>query len=470
MARQIINNSPGTADSLKVGADKINEMTEELYAGWPYGYANWLGVVERKLAAGQSAVVQIWGDSTTRNGTIPSDGTPNRYPSLWAADLVTSGRLDAITGNSNCGVRIYAFNNLSGSNYQLATTVRASVGGQWLDFYLASVSGSIPRYFQHAYFFRALAAVPADALFIGHGINMASFTNIAGEMVSAIEQYRLINPACPILWTTQHPLQASTIGETSWRPAILNNASAWGVAVDDTVYQEYLIAGKPNSLYNGDGIHQSTGTGNALYVAMLNEWWDRAAPGSGVIRLSSFAVPAAQQLLTNGDFTTWTNTSAAPDGWTSSGSITFSRNTTDFATPRKTFSARMVASGSAETFIEQAIPFTVRNFMLGITPIVACARVWRDTGGTSNFLGRLAIVCTAPSIGGTVNVVVTDANIVQTNGFGWLVTRPFYVPADTTVLRIRLFVDSSTTPDATKGINVDQISCVPGLMPMPYAV
>lgn len=432
---------------------------------------NWLGVVERKLAAGQSATIQVWGDSTTRNGTIPSDGTPNRYPSLWAADLVASGRLDAITGNSNCGVRIFAFNNVTGQTYQLATTVRSSVGGQWLDFYIASVSGSIPRYFQHAYFFRALAAVSADALFIGHGINMASFTNIEGEMVSAIEQYRSVYPLCPILWTTQHPLQASTIGETSWRPAIRNNATAWGVSVDDTVYQQFLAAGKPDSLYNGDGIHQSTGPGNALYVAMLNGWWDRAVPSVGVVWPTSFSIPSAQQLLLNGDFQTWTNTSAAPDSWTSSGTIAFSRDTTNFAGPRKPFSARMVASGSAQTWIDQSINASAfRQYMLGTTPIVAAARIWRDTGGTSTFLGRLAIRCTAASLGGSVNAVVTDASIVQTNGFGWVVTKPFVPPADASALSVRMFVDTSTTPDATKGINVDQISCVPGFIPEPYSV
>lgn len=445
----------------------LRESTADLGIGYR---ENWLGIVKRKLAAGQSAVVQVWGDSTTRNGTIPSDGTPNRYPSLWAADLVSSGRLDAVAGNSSCGMRVFAFNSLSGLTYQLAATIRNSTNGQWLDFYLASVSGSIPRYFQHAYFFRGLAAVPADALMVCHGINMAGFTNSVGEYMAAIEQYRSVNPMCPILLTTQHPLQASSSGETSWRPAILNNAAAWGVAVDDTVYQAFLSASKPNSLYNGDGIHQSTGTGNALYVAMLNDWWDRSAAGVGIVRPSTLTMAGTQQLLSNGDFATWTNANAAPDGWTASGSITFSRNTTDFAHPRKTFSARMVASGSTETFIEQAINFSVRNFMVGITPIVAAARVWRDTGGTSNSLGRLAVVCTAPSLGGTVNAVVTDANIVQTNGFGWIVTRPFYVPADTTTLRIRLFVDSSPAPDPAKGINVDQISCVPGLLPMPYSI
>lgn len=432
---------------------------------------NWLGIVKRKLAAGQSAVVQIWGDSTTRNGAIPSDGTPNRYPSLWAADLVSSGRLDAAVGNSNCGVRVFAFNSLSGQTYQLAATVRASASGQWLDFYVASVSGSIARYFQHAFFFRALAAVPADALMIGHGINMASFTNIEGEMIAAIEQYRSVNSRCPILWNTQHPLQANTNGETSWRPALLANAAAWGIAADDTVYQAFLSAGKPDGLYNGDGIHQSTTSGNALYVAMLNQWWDRAVPGVGMVRASALAIPSAQQLLTNGDFATWTNTSAAPDGWTSSGTVTFSRDTTNFASPRKPFSARMVASGAAQTWIDQVVNASAfRQYMLGITPIVAAARVWRDTGGTSTFLGRLAIRCTAASLGGTINAVINDSNIVQTNGFGWVVTKPFLVPADATALSVRLFVDSSTTPDATKGINVDQISCVPGLMPAPYSV
>lgn len=425
---------------------------------------NWLAVVKRKLGAGQSACLLFWGDSTTRN-SVPADGTPRRYPPQWADSLIASGRLPATHG-----LRIYVYDSVSTQKYVLAETLRDPGNGLWLDIYQASVSGSIPRYFLHNYFLRALAAVPADALFIGHGINLASFTNIEGEMLAAIEQFRAVNPMAPILWTTQHPLQANGNGETSWRPALLRNAADWGVAVDDTVYQAFLAAGKPNGLYNGDGIHQSTGTGCALYVAMLNQWWDASSPGVGIVRPSSLLQPAEQQLITNGDFQTWSNTAAAPDGWTSSGTIAFSKEAANFATPRKPFSLKGVASGAAQTWIDQVIDaIKFRQYLVG-QYVTGCARVWRDTGGTSSNLARLAIRATAASLGGTVNAVIADANIVQTNGFGWIVLKPFKVPDDITSMSLRLFIDAGTAPDGTKAAYVDQVSLVPGVMPRPYSI
>lgn len=425
---------------------------------------NWLATVKRKIATGQSACILIWGDSTTRHN-LPADGTPRRYPAQWADSLIASGRLPATHG-----LRIYAYDSLTTQKYIPAETLRDAGTGLWLDIYQASVSGSIPRYFLHNYFLRAIAAVPADALMIGHGINLASFANIEGEMIAAIEQFRAVNPHAPILWTTQHPLQANTNGETSWRPALLNNAVSWGVAVDDTVYQAFLAAGKPNGLYNGDGIHQSTGTGCALYTAMLNAWWDASVAGPGIVRPSALLMPADQQLVLNGDFSAWSNTTAAPDGWTASGTIAFGKDLANYAGARKPFSAKMTASGAAASYIDQQVDGTkFRQYMLG-QYVTACARLWRDTGGTSTNLGRLAIRVSAASLGGTVNAVVTDANIVQTNGFGWLVTKPCLIPADTTDLRLRLFVDSGVTPDATKAIYVDQVSLVPGVVPRPFSV
>lgn len=435
-------------------------------AGVGIGFAaNWLASVKRKLAAGQSAAILVWGDSTTRN-SVPADGTPRRYPAQWADSLIAFGRLPATHG-----VRIYVYDSLATQKYVLAETLRDPGNGLWLDIYQASVSGSIPRYFMHAYFLRALAAVPADALFIGHGINMASFTNIAGEMLAAIEQFRTVHPMTPILWTTQHPLQANTNGETSWRPALLRNAAAWGIAVDDTVYQAYLDAGKPNSLYNGDGIHESTGTGCALYVDMLNKWWDASSPGVGIARPPSLLLPADQQLIVNGDFQTWTNTGAAPDGWTvgGAGTVAISKDTTYYANPRKPFSCKMIGSGAAESYIEQQVPAALRNYLLGRW-VTGAARVWRDKGGSSNFLGRLCLVVTAASIGGTKNVKIADANITQTDGFGWTVLEPYQIPDDATIVRLRMFADSSGAPDATKACYVDQVSLVPGVMPRPYSV
>lgn len=452
-------------DSIARGLAMSPKFKRDWAAGAGIGFRdNWLAVVKRKLAAGQSACILFWTDSTGRN-SVPADGTPRRYPPQWADSLIASGRLPATHG-----LRIFVYDNLGTQKYVLAETLRDSGNGLWLDIYQASVSGSIPRYFMHAYFFRAIAAVPADALFIGHGINMASFTNIEGEMLAAIEQFRTVHPMAPILWSTQHPLQANTNGETSWRPALLRNAAAWGVAVDDTVYQAFLAAGKPNSLYNGDGIHQSTDTGCALYVAMLNQWWGASSPGVGIVRPSSLLLPAEQQLIVNGDFAAWANTAAAPDGWTSSGTIAFSKDAANYANPRKPFSLKGVASGAAQSWIDQSIDATkFRQYLVG-QYVTGCARVWRDTGGTSSNLARLAIRATAASLGGTVNAVIADANIVQTNGFGWIVLKPFLVPADITSMSLRLFIDAGTAPDATKAAYVDQVSLVPGLMPLPYSV
>lgn len=428
-----------------------------------YNFQNWLGVVKRRLAAGQSAVIQFWGDSTTRN-SIPADGTPNRYPGQWAADLAASGRVPATHG-----IRCFAFDSISTNKYQLAQTIRDPGNNLWLDIYQASVSGSVTRYFLHNHFFKGLAAISADALYIGHGINMASWTNIRGELAAAVEQYRLQNPSVPILWSTQHPLQASTTMEANVRPIIISSADDLGYKYNDYVFQQYLAQGKPDSLYNGDGIRESTGTGCALYVKALNDEWDQSFAAFCPQRTSALHYISNQQILINGDFQAWATTTSAPDSWTSAGTVTFSKDTTNYATPRKPFSCKMVASGAAQTHISQAVGAKYYPYLAG-QYVTACALIQKDTSGTSSFLGRLAIIVTAASLGGTATMVVTDANIVQSAGaFGWLVTKPVLIPADVTGITIRFFVDTSAAPDPTKAVYVDQISLVPGKNPRPYS-
>lgn len=428
-----------------------------------YNYQNWLGVVKRRIAAGQSAVIQFWGDSTTRN-SIPADGTPNRYPGQWAADLAASGRVPA-----NYGIRVYAFDNVSTNKYQLAQTIRDPGNNLWLDIYQASVSGSVTRYFMHGHFFKALAAISADALYIGHGFNMASWTNIRGEIAAAIEQYRLQNPSVPILWSTQHPMQSATTMDTNVRPIVIASADDLGYKYNDYVFQQYLIQGKPDSLYNGDGLHESTGPGCALYIKALNDEWDASFVAFVPQRMSALHFLSDQQMLVNGDFQSWTTQTAAPDGWTSAGTITFSKDTANYANPRKAFSCKMIASGTAQTHISQIVGAKFYPYLLG-QYVTACARIQKDVGGTSSFLGRLAIIVTAPSLGGTAIMVVTDANIVQSSGaFGWLVTKPILIPSDATGVTVRFFVDTSAAPDATKAVYVDQISLVPGKNPRPYS-
>jgi hypothetical protein len=351
------------------------------------------------------------------------------------------------------------------------------------DLWQASVTGSIPNYFLGGLFGRALASIAFDALIFAHGINTASFyqattpwnsqptaySKITGVMVAAIEQFRSVNPACPILMLTQHPLQTGTAdqtGDASWRPAILQTASLLGCAVDDTVFAAYNAAGKPNGLYNGDGIHESTTTGVALYVAMLRNWWTSAVNRlPAPCRPSLFQTLAgAQNLLTNSAWEKWTTTTAAPDGWTATGSPTISQDTANFADPRKGYSAYVVApAGSAAVHLQQVVP-NVAN-LRGRTVTLA-ARAMVDTGGSNVDLARIGIIATS-NAGGVLSFINHGATstITQGNGFRWI-TLTVRLPEDLTALTIRLYSNVGATSDGTRGVRWDQACLVPGSLPM----
>jgi len=406
--------------------------------------------VLKKIAAGQDALIQVWGDSTTIRSPT------RRYVAQWATELDASARL-AITH----GIRIYEW---SSSQYVLAETIRTGTSGKWLDIYLASVSGSIPRYFMGGFFYRALAVPAADMVFLGHGINIKAFVNIEGEYVTAIEQYRTLRPEVPFLATTQHPLQADTSGETSWRPALLGYAEKLGISVDDTVYQLYLDAGKPNSYYNGDGIHESTDIGCALYVTMLNQWWDAAYPAFSKSSVPRLLTPAAnQQLIVNGDFASWTDTATAPDGWSSTGPITFSKDTSIYADPRKPFSARMTVTGGTGMITHQVSASKVGY--AGRGPLSLVARMRKDTDGNGT-IGRLGLAWVSASEGsGFLN---STGNQVQQDDFSWVGLIGVDLPDDLTLLTVRVYIDSSAIPVAGKGIWLDQVSLVNGWLPFAY--
>lgn len=406
--------------------------------------------VLKKIAAGQDAVIQVWGDSTTIRSPT------RRYVAQWATELDASSRL-AVTH----GIRIFEW---TGSGYVLAETIRTGTDGKWLTIYLASVSGSMPRYFMGGFFYRALVTPAADMVFLGHGINLKTVVNIQGEYVTAVEQYRTLRPETPFLATTQHPLQADTSGETTWRPALLGYADNLGIAVDDTVYQLYLAAGKPNSYYNGDGIHESTDVGCALYITMLNQWWDAAYPAIAPSRIPRLVTPAAnQQLVVNGDFASWTDTAVAPDGWSSTGPIAFSKDTSIYADPRKPFSARMTVTGGSGLLFRNVAASKVGYS--GEGPLSLVARMKKDTAG-SGTVGRLGLAWVSASEGS--GSITASASTTQQDDFAWFGLIGVELPDDLTLLTIRVYIDSSPTPVAGKGIWLDQVSLVNGWLPFAY--
>lgn len=406
---------------------------------------NGLQLVRKKLAAGQSATVQFWGDST-----ITGTSSPRRYAAQWADSLAAGGRVPATHG-----VQLIVW---TGSFYAAPAVLRTGTTAAMLTIYVAGVSGSIPRYFMGGYFFKGLASIAADALILAHGINLKAYGSaIAGEYVAAIEQFRSANPNSPILATTQHPNRDDTTVEAA-RAVLLSYADILGVTVNDEVFQAYLAAGKPTSWYGaGDPIHESEDIGCAVYVAMLNRVWDASAPISVAPQYSRFSTPGnQQQLLLNGDFATWTTAPGVPDDWTGSGTITCARDTSVYADPRKRYSVRMTSAGASQTFISQQVNGLIATQLAGL-PVTLAARMKKDTAGNAT-LGRIELAYTG---GSTASV----GNVIQQDGFAWSVLSGIVLPSNNTALTVRVYADQTAPPDGTYGIWLDQVSLVPGSMP-----
>jgi hypothetical protein len=144
----------------------------------------------------------------------------------------------------------------------------------------------------------------------------------------------------------QHPNRDTTAYDTI--PAALRPiASSLGVTLSTYAFDTFIAAGKPSGWYNSDGIHESPGLGCVPYITGLNQWWDSAVAAPAKLRNSRFLSGSAEnQLLTNGNFATWSNTSAAPDGWSTQGTIAFSKDTAVYADGRKPWSVRCLSSGA----------------------------------------------------------------------------------------------------------------------------
>ena len=168
-----------------------------------------------------------------------------------------------------------------------------------------------------------------------------------------------------------------------------------------------------------------------------------------------------QNLLINGGLSTWSNTAVAPDSWTSGGTITFTKDTSDYADEAQPYSVSMVGSGSGQTYITQSVGGTKLATLKG-KPVTLAARLKKDTAGAAN-LGRIAIHWTCTATG--AQSFTKPGNLIQQGDYVWnLLT--ITTCTDLTFLAVRIYQDSATTPDATHSVKVDQVSLVPGTLPM----
>lgn len=412
---------------------------------------------------------------TTTTGT-PVIGQSLVGPGIPVGSTILSG------SGTNWTISVAPSNAVPATTTMYGYAQNAAPPLTW-DLWQASVSGSIPQYFMGT-LFPYLSGAAIDALIFAHGINMRNWVvsggawltqpnnytaTITSSLIAAVEQFRTINPLAPILMLTQHPMQTGTsdqVGDTSYRPAILETSRKLFTAVDDTVYAAYVAAGKPDSLYNGDGVHESSDTGVGLYVSMLQKWWGAARSiRPSAVRHSLFSQQAGQlNSLPNPAFETWTTTTTVPDGgWTATGSPTFSKDTTRVADQRKGYSVRMVSpAGTSQVYMQYQLSGSQINGFKG-RPITFAVKLYADQGGSDPDLGRIGISVGSSSLG-TLSFT-SQGTVTQTAGFRWTIIS-ILVPEDATSIFARIYANASGTADGTSGINIDQVCLVSGWLPM----
>jgi hypothetical protein len=310
----------------------------------------------------------------------------------------------------------------------------------------------------------ALGSIPADGLIINHGINWfpgwdtagASGAAVRGAAYAALQQFLSWHPDCPITAIVQNPNRDTTALDNMpiyWKQV----KAALGISLITAVYDEFIAAGKASGLY-ADDVHPSNPTGNLIYSDSV--WDEYLSAGMSNLRgRACTLLTKGRNLLLNGGFTTWTNTAVAPDSWTSGGTITFTRDTTVYADAQFGYSVKMAGSGSGQTYIRQEITAAAELAKIAGKKLTLAVRKKVGTAGNTT-VGRFQVVVFYGASSSTTYSSISY--VLRQDDFAWWALQGIVVPTDVTSVRINLFQDSNSTPDASNAAWYDQVSLAIG--------
>ncbi|MBX9858988.1 MAG: hypothetical protein K2Y20_05270 [Sphingomonas sp.] len=416
----------------------------------PNGFARF----RARLGQGLSASLFIWSDSTGNS----RDNT-GRWPARLAADLAAAYPTHSIV--------IRYWNTGTGTDWD-ATPVRIATGttGATATLWVFAVSGSVFQYAMGSRWPRAVTQQSYDGAILNHGINYypsyeidAAGAIARGAMLAGVEQLLAAQPGLPISATLQIPNRDTTALNNMpvhWRVI----ARAHGIGLID-IYSAYIAQNKAASLYAADGIHPSEPTGNALWESLV--WAHFLAADTSQVRpqIVSNLRPWASNLLVNGDFRTWTNISAAPDGWTSSGTIAFTRDNSVVADPALGYSVRMQGSGAAPAYIGQSLTAAGRAEAMAAGRLTLAVRSRIGVAGALT-VGRFQVIVTGNG-GITYSSPNGPSYVTTRDGWRWEIISGIAVPSSgVTDIQVRLFADSGSNPDTSNAAWWDQVALVTG--------
>ena len=409
---------------------------------------NGLSRLKYRLLTGQDATLLIWGDSTGN-----SRDNAGRWPQKIAASFAAAFPAHTIL--------LQNWNTVSTTAYDGASTIQSGSGSATLRIINMSVSGSVPHYAMAQIWDAAIGSVRPDALILNHGINQLSTGDPTGEafigtMMAAIEQFWSYWPDCPVAAMVQNPNRDDTSYDklAAYWPRI---ARVLGISLID-IWSVFQAAGKPSAWYV-DATHPSEPTGNQKWANAIWTHFTGAIAFPGDFARPALLHRSRRNLLVNGDFRTWTTTTAAPDGWTALGTVAFAKDTAVVADPALGYSVKMTGSGSAQTGIKQSLTSTARALCAGKT-IFASARINKDNQTSVGTVGLIQLVINSTAAG---NVYYqTRSYALKQNGFAWWALGPVQVPADVIDINLRLYHDQATTPTTAYAASFDQACLVVG--------
>lgn len=314
----------------------------------------------------------------------------------------------------------------SGTGYSSATQIQVGTSGKTLYFYNAAVAGTQPLYLMGNYFQAAYVPRQADLIIMNHGHNTDSNALVSTQMgMNLAVMYAMLewHPAAGGMIVSQNPLRDSENGTTRSDGA-RQAATAAGFSLIDA-FQLFQNAGKPSGWYM-DNIHPNAVGDSQIFEIVKDLFVWPAAPA---FKLQGFV--NSGNLLKNGDFSTWTDTSQPPDNWSVTG-CTASKDTTNFESG--SWGLLLTQTGTIETYASQTLSADLVKRLRGKTVALSC-RVYIPTSSTRANCGGVQI----PEVSNTRTYGSSSGG---RGGFVWKTTL-VTIPATATAITVRAVLDTA---------------------------
>ena len=403
-----------TSMSILVNSDSTGNADNE----WVYYFAQWLANKYPKF----TVRYRVWDDAINSyaNPSLMNAGTSSIYMDVW--NFAVSGTKPSY---------ILGLNKIDNGLKNITNKSTFADVSDVVDLVIVNHSHN----------------VTADGRYVNTELDYAMFTERALE----------IHPFSSMMMIRQNPLRDSYSNESRMRAAV-NWAINRNFCIAD-VWSKFEDLSKASYLY-ADNTHPSVGlgeTGTQLFLDAITEQLNKKLNASAGFGFDSLNNLVTRNVIPNGNFSVWTNTSLPPEGFNVSGG-TCSKDTTQYADASKKYSLKVTATGGAVCNVVIEISSTAFGKIKGGWYTASVLMRVNGTVGNSGTAGRLSTITSSDSS--------SSAPVLPwINGeWHWRYSRVFLKTTDTYV-RIYIYVESDASTLAGQYINIDSIIFAKGKMP-----